>query len=79
MMWVQEGACKLLSIEERCLHVEDAKMTCTFISQSFNVNNPSLFITVAGLLSSPLLRLTEADLWTAVSLFQNGGMLRSTL
>ena len=61
------------------MHVEDAKMTCTYISQSFNVNDPSMFITAAGLLSSPFLRLAKPDLWTAVSSFQHGGMLRSTL
>ena len=30
------------------MHVEDAKMTCIFISQSFNENSPSMFITAAG-------------------------------
>lgn len=79
MMWVQEGACKLLSIEERCMHVEDAKMTCIFISQLSDVNNLSMFITAAGLLSAPLLRLAQPDLWTAVSSFQHGGILRATL
>ena len=79
MMWVQKGACKLLSIGERCMHVENAKTTCIFISQSSDVNNPSIFITAAGLLSSPLLRLAQPDLWTAVSSFQHDGILRSTL
>ena len=30
MMRVQQGACRLLSIEERCMDGEDAKMTCIF-------------------------------------------------
>ena len=41
---------------------EDANMTCILMSQSFNVNNPSMCITVAGLLSSLLLQLAEPDL-----------------
>lgn len=73
------GRLQTALIEERCMHVEDAKMTCVFISQSFDMNNSFMFITAADLLSSPFLQLAKPDLWTAVSSFQHGSMLRSTL
>ena len=55
------GRLQNASIGERCGHVDDAKMTCTSISISSDVNNPSVFFTDRGLLSSYLLRLAQPD------------------
>ena len=79
MTWVQDNACRLLPIEERCIHIEGLRTTCSFNKSTMQCQS-SLY--VHGSRGSAELSFASASRTrsrVAVSSIQDGGMLMSIL